>query len=158
MRRRSRQFFFYQFYGSLLIAFYLNTTGGRGQGCSSQAIKVPIQLWASELGGDGVTPHMVAAVDSGLPVKHEYHVVPKAGHFAFLAPCPPPLAKARPELCTDAPGFDRGAFHHQFDADVLAFFRARFGDRLNPVSAPTPHVAGRADSSVRSSAMSPART
>jgi predicted dienelactone hydrolase len=96
---------------------------------SLQAIKVPIQLWASELGGDGVTPHMVAAVDSGLPVKHQYHVVPKAGHFAFLAPCPPPLAKARPELCTDAPGFDRGAFHHQFDADVLAFFRAQFGDR-----------------------------
>ena len=62
---------------------------------SLQAIKVPIQLWASELGGDGVTPHMVAAVDSGLRVKHQYHVVPKAGHFAFLAPCPPPSAKAR---------------------------------------------------------------
>jgi predicted dienelactone hydrolase len=56
---------------------------------SLQAIKVPIQLWASELGGDGVTPHMVGAVDSGLPVKHEYHVVPNSGHFAFLAPCLP---------------------------------------------------------------------
>jgi predicted dienelactone hydrolase len=96
---------------------------------SLQAIKVPIQLWASELGGDGVTPHMVAAVDSGLPVKHEYHVVPNSGHFAFLAPCPPPLATARPEICTDAPGFDRGAFHQQLDTDVLVFFRAQFGGR-----------------------------
>jgi predicted dienelactone hydrolase len=96
---------------------------------SLQGIKVPIQLWASELGGDGVTPHNVAAVDSGLPIKHEYHVVPNSAHFAFLAPCPPALAKARPELCTDAPGFDRGTFHQQFDADVLAFFRAQLGDR-----------------------------
>jgi len=95
---------------------------------SLQEIKVPIQLWASELGGDGVIPHMVAAVDSGLPIKHEYHVVPNSGHFAFLAPCPPGLVKARPELCTDAPGFDRRAFHQQFDAEVLAFFRARLAD------------------------------
>jgi hypothetical protein len=38
------------------------------------------------------------------------------------------LAKARPELCTDVPGFDRRAFHQQFDAEVLAFFRAQLGD------------------------------
>ena len=92
---------------------------------SLQGIKVPIQLWASERGGDGVTPHMVAAVDTGLPIKHEYHVVPNSAHFAFLAPCPPPLTKARPELCADEPGFDRAGFHRQFDAEVLAFFRAQ---------------------------------
>jgi predicted dienelactone hydrolase len=34
------------------------------------------------------------------------------------------LAEAVPEICTDAPGFDRGAFHKKFNADVLAFFRA----------------------------------
>ena len=96
---------------------------------SLQAIKVPIQLWASERGGDGVTPQMVAAVDSGLPAKHEYHVVPNSGHFVFLAPCPPALAKTQPERCADAPGFDRRAFHQQFDADVLAFFRTQLSDR-----------------------------
>ena len=96
---------------------------------SLQAIKVPVQVWASERGGDGVTPPMVAAVDTGLPIKHEYHVVPNSGHFAFLAPCPRALTKARPELCTDAPGFDRGAFHQQFDAEVLAYFRAQLGNR-----------------------------
>jgi predicted dienelactone hydrolase len=96
---------------------------------SLQAIKAPLQLWASERGGDGVTPDMVAAVDTGLPIKHEYHVVPNSEHFAFLVPCPPALTKARPELCTDAPGFDRSAFHQQFNATVLAFFRAQLGDR-----------------------------
>jgi predicted dienelactone hydrolase len=90
---------------------------------SFAAVKIPVQLWASERGGDGVTPESVAAVDRGLPSKHEYHVVPNSGHFAFLTPCPPALAEARPELCTDAPGLDRVAFHKQLDAAVLAFFR-----------------------------------
>jgi predicted dienelactone hydrolase len=93
------------------------------------AVKAPVQLWASERGGDDVTPESVAAVERNQPAKHEYYVVPNSGHFAFLTICPPALAKSRPELCTDAPGFGRAAFHQQFNADVLAFFRARLGDR-----------------------------
>jgi len=85
-------------------------------------VTMPIQLWGSERGGDGVTPEDVAAVNRGLPEKPEYHVVSNSGHFAFLSPCRP---GGRPELCRDAPGFDRAAFHQQFDRDVLAFFRAR---------------------------------
>lgn len=87
------------------------------------AVRIPVQLWASELGGDGVLPHTADIVDRNLPSKHEYHVVPNAGHFAFLAPCPPALAKELPEICVDATGFDRVAFHTQFNADVLAFLR-----------------------------------
>jgi predicted dienelactone hydrolase len=90
---------------------------------SFAAVTVPVQLWASEHGGDGVSPESVAAVDRSLPARHEYHVVSNAGHFAFLIPCPPALAKAVPEACTDMPGFDRVAFHKQFNADVLGFFR-----------------------------------
>jgi predicted dienelactone hydrolase len=90
---------------------------------SFAAVKVPVQLWASERGGDGVLPHDVAAVDGNLPAIHEYRVVSNAGHFAFLSPCPQAAAKELPELCVDAPGFDRVAFHQQFDANLLAFFR-----------------------------------
>ena len=89
---------------------------------SFKGVKVPVQLWASERGGDGVFPHDVAAVDRNLPAKHEYRVVTNAGHFAFVPPCPPAAA---PEFCSDAPGFDRVAFHAQFNADVLAFFRVQ---------------------------------
>jgi predicted dienelactone hydrolase len=39
---------------------------------SFAAVKVPVQLWASEYGGDGVSPESVAAVDRSLPAKHEY--------------------------------------------------------------------------------------
>jgi predicted dienelactone hydrolase len=86
-------------------------------------IKTPIQLWGSEFGGDGVTPESVAAIDHDLPTKHEYHLVHGAAHYAFLAPCAPALAKAAPEICVDAAGFDRAAFHKEFNASLLAFFR-----------------------------------
>ena len=96
---------------------------------SLASVEVPVQLWASEHGGDGVTDRGVAAVDRNLSARHEYHVVPNSGHFAFLIPCPAALAKAVPEICTDTPGFDRVAFHKQFNAEVLAFFRAQLGER-----------------------------
>jgi predicted dienelactone hydrolase len=85
-------------------------------------LKAPVQLWASEQGGDGVLLHDVAAVDANLPARHEYRVVSNARHFAFFL-CSPALVKERPELCADAPDFDRVAFHAEFNADVLAFFR-----------------------------------
>jgi len=90
---------------------------------SFAAIRIPVQLWASEFGGDGVLPHSADIVDKNLTPKHEYHVVANAVHFSFLAPCSPALAKAVPQICTDATGFDRVAFHRQFDADVVAFFQ-----------------------------------
>jgi predicted dienelactone hydrolase len=86
---------------------------------SFAAIKVPVQLWGSERGGDGVSPESVMAVDQNLLAPHECRVVPNSGHFAFLTPCPPGMAAAPPELCADAPGFDRVAFHKALDAEVL---------------------------------------
>ena len=85
-------------------------------------VKVPIQLWASERGGDGVLPEDNEAVDENLPAKPEYRVVPNSGHFAFIVPCSAEAAKALPEICTDAGAFDRAAFHAEFNAAVVAFF------------------------------------
>jgi predicted dienelactone hydrolase len=88
-------------------------------------VKIPVQLWASEFGGDGVLPHSVDIVDKNLATKHEYHVVANSGHFAFLAPCSPALVAELPYICKDAGDFDRAAFHRQFNADALAFFQAQ---------------------------------
>jgi predicted dienelactone hydrolase len=99
---------------------------------SFKGVTVPVQLWASARGGDGVTPEMVASVEQHLPAKPDYHVVANAGHFAFLAPCSAAVARAVPEICTDAPDFDRVAFHQAFDADVLAFFRQHLVDKAEP--------------------------
>ena len=49
-------------------------------------IKAPIQFWRGD--SDEILPHPRHAqnVYDGLPTKPEYHVVPNAGHFVFLAP------------------------------------------------------------------------
>ena len=86
-------------------------------------VKVPIQLWASERGGDGVLPEDNEAIDENLPAKPDYRVVPHSGHFAFIVPCSAEAAKALPEICVDTEGFDRVAFHKEFNAAVVAFFR-----------------------------------
>lgn len=89
------------------------------------SIKVPIQLWRGE--ADEIVPHPFHAqnVYDGLPTKPEYRVVPNAGHFAFLAPCTPAFANVAPEVCRDPEGFDRTAFHREFDAAVVTFFTAK---------------------------------
>ena len=90
---------------------------------SFDEVRVPIQLWRSEQGGDGVTPGSVAAVADSLPEKADFRTVPNAHHFSFLPPCPDDLAAGAHDICTDPPNFDRAAFHKEFNAQVLEFFR-----------------------------------
>ena len=91
-------------------------------------VSAPIQLWASQNGGQGVTPEKVAAVAAALPVKPEFHAVPESTHLSFLTPCTPALAKAAADICTDPPGFDRAAFHARFNAEMLGFLRKNLTD------------------------------
>ena len=91
------------------------------------AVTVPLQLWASQRGGDGVSLETVATLVRNLPVKPDFHVVPNSGHFAFLVPCPP-AANAPAELCVDSPGFDRVTFHVEFNQRVLAFLRVHLAE------------------------------
>ena len=94
-----------------------------------KAVSVPIQLWASEQGGAGVTQEAVAAAAERLPPGTDFRVVPNSAHFAFMPPCSAGQQAAVPRICADPPGFDRAAFHKSFNADVLAFFRKHLADR-----------------------------
>ena len=88
------------------------------------SIKAPIQLWRA--GNDEITPHPrhAEAVYQALATKPEYHVVPDAGHFAFIA-CSGEMTKRAPAICGDAPAFDRAAFHQKLNAAVVNFFRTQ---------------------------------
>ncbi len=99
---------------------------------SFRDVKVPVQLWGSERGGDGVTPESVRDVATWLPAKPDFHVVPNSQHFDFLAPCSADLAKLAAKICVDGPGFDRTAFHKDFNAEVVAFFRKHLMDAQQP--------------------------
>ena len=85
---------------------------------------ITIQLWRAE--DDAVLPHpfYAEAVRAALPKPVDYREVPKAGHYDFLAPCTPRFAGMAPPLCNSLPGFDRVAFHREFNAAVVSFFGA----------------------------------
>ena len=89
---------------------------------SLSGIRIPMQIWRSELGGAGIDQKNTEFTLNHLPNKPEAHLVP-AGHFAFLPPCSKEFAEKLPRFCTDRPGFDRVAFHKEFDASIVRFFR-----------------------------------
>lgn len=88
-----------------------------------QAVTVPVQLWRA--GDDRVlpAPYYADAVRAALPRSPEFHDVPGAGHFDFLAPC----ASDAPRLpiCASSPSFDRASFHRHFDEQVVDFFQRK---------------------------------
>lgn len=89
-----------------------------------RGVTIPVQLWRAE--NDLILPHpwYAETVRQALPVPPEYHVVAKAGHFDFLAPCNQELAARVPAICSSAAGFDRRAFHADMNQAVVKFFRA----------------------------------
>ncbi|MBV8684385.1 MAG: dienelactone hydrolase [Caulobacteraceae bacterium] len=91
-------------------------------------VRIPIQLWRDEDDHVLRNPDYAEAVRIALPDAPEYHVVPNADHYDFLAPCSPLMAAhAPPEICAERPGFDRTAFHDAFDAQVVQFFERTLG-------------------------------
>lgn len=87
------------------------------------AVTVPVQLWRA--GNDQIlpAPFYADAVRAALPRAPEFHDVPGAGHFDFLAPCARDASALA--ICSSASGFDRAAFHAQFNAEVVRFFREK---------------------------------
>lgn len=92
-------------------------------------VRVPVQLWRAENDVLVPYPRYAEAVRLALPQAPDYHVVPDAGHFDFLAPCSEALASLAPAICTSSAGFDRAAFHVDFDSEVVKFFEKTFENR-----------------------------
>jgi len=86
-----------------------------------RGVSIPVQLWRA--GNDQIlpAPFYADAVRKALRRAPEFHNVAGAGHFDFLAPCIADAPKL--PICSSAPGFDRAAFHHQFNTDVVRFFK-----------------------------------
>ena len=84
----------------------------------------PVQLWRA--GDDEILPDPfhASAVRKSLP-NADYHVVPRARHFDFLTPCNDYARKNLAFLCDSDPGFDRAAFHRDFNTAVVGFFEAK---------------------------------
>ena len=109
---------------AVIVAPALGFTFGR-EGLKN--VRVPVQLWRDEADHILPNPDYAQAVRDALPRPPEYHVVANADHFDFLAPCSDQLRKYAPDICVERPGFDRDAFHQQFDAEVVRFFERTLG-------------------------------
>ncbi|QHL91786.1 prolyl oligopeptidase family serine peptidase [Sphingomonas changnyeongensis] len=92
-------------------------------------VTMPVQLWRADNDPVLPAPFYADAVRADLPRRPEFHAVPGAGHFDFLAPCDAGGALAR--ICATE-GFDRGAFHARFNAEVVRFFRRHLARAQRP--------------------------
>ena len=90
------------------------------QGLSN--VHAAIQLWSG--GSDQTVPYSTNAgtVSRLLGNSAESHVVPGAVHYSFLMPCG---LIGPPQLCRDPKGFDRAAFHKDFNDAVVKFFKTK---------------------------------
>lgn len=87
-----------------------------------KGVMVPVQLWSAENDVMVPTPRYAEAVRLALPQAPDYHVVRKAGHYDFMAPCSNALAGLAPQICKIDADFDRVAFHQTFNAAAVDFF------------------------------------
>jgi predicted dienelactone hydrolase len=94
---------------------------------SLRNVKIPIQMWRAADDEQVPDAWNTALIREEFPILPEEHAVPRAGHYAFLPPCTEALAKQAPQICTDAPGFDRAAFHQDFNKEIVTFFKKTLG-------------------------------
>ena len=97
-------------------------------------VRIPVQLWSSDpaQNADNLSGCCAAAVADRLPSSPEYIFVTDAKHFSFLALCTPKEKEQFAAICTDAPGFDRVAFHRFFHDKAIAFFKKHLGETATP--------------------------
>ncbi len=87
-----------------------------------ERVTVPVDVW---VGAEDVNTPLstnAAAIAQRLPTHPSVHVVERAGHASFLAPCGVTAVLMPAMVCADSRGFDREAFHRTFNAEVVSFF------------------------------------
>ena len=84
-------------------------------------VRIPVQLWSAEK--DDSVPYASNAgrVRQLLGTGVEFHAVPGAGHFSFLAPCS--VLARQLDICAEQGQFDRATFHEAMNASVVSFFQ-----------------------------------
>jgi predicted dienelactone hydrolase len=84
-------------------------------------VTAPMQVWNGTV--DRIEPYEknAALLRGLLPKPPDVHLIPEAGHFTFLSPCPSVLRWAW--FCKETGSFDRVAFHREFNQSVIEFYQ-----------------------------------
>lgn len=94
-------------------------------------VTAPVQLWSGVLDESVPIDSNAGIIAANLPEEPETHWVEQANHFAFMVvACREAFRQNDPEeyevVCSDAPGFDRRAFHETMHAEMIRFFTESF--------------------------------
>jgi predicted dienelactone hydrolase len=90
-------------------------------------IRAPIAIARAAQDSLVKEPDNVAHLQSTLARAPTVDSVPGAGHFIFLAPCGPALARLIRLICVDQPGVSRQAVHVELNGKLVRFFSATLG-------------------------------
>lgn len=84
------------------------------------AVTIPVSIWAG-------ARDPIVKDDNELHTmfgsRANYHLIPDAGHFAYLTPCTAMLKSIAPDICTDPAGFNRTAFLESFRNAAITYFK-----------------------------------
>ncbi len=89
---------------------------------SMAAVTAPLLMYRAENDEELDAKFNAQHIQQLLPDNTELRTVAGAGHYTFMAPCPPAMAKRIPAICNDATGVDRAAIHRQLNRDIVSFF------------------------------------
>ncbi len=92
-------------------------------GAGLSKVSIPVRIYRPTADEILAHPWNAERIAQMLPKPPEYETIKGAGHYVFLAPCPPVLAARLGEYCKDPPGIDRAALHARINADMADFFR-----------------------------------
>ncbi|HEY0746944.1 MAG TPA: hypothetical protein VGD63_09615 [Steroidobacteraceae bacterium] len=96
---------------------------------SLRDVSAPIQMWRAEKDTQAPDAWNGAFIRDDLRVHPDSHTVEGADHFVFLAPCSEAMAATAPQVCQDASGIDRTAFHRALNRSVVDFFTINLRER-----------------------------
>lgn len=87
-----------------------------------KGVAIPVSIFTGTMDEELDMEQNATALAQAIGPAAEFHSIPNAGHYAFLAPCSSASARAIPALCVDPPGLDRVDLHQSLNADIAAFF------------------------------------
>jgi predicted dienelactone hydrolase len=85
-------------------------------------VAVPVRVYGAERDDVTLVRYHAARLAKALPPQTEYVLVPRAGHFSFVASFPGILKLVAGEAAQDPEGFDRDAMHEVMNLEIVGFF------------------------------------
>jgi len=85
-------------------------------------VTVPVRVYGAEHDDLTLVRYHAERLAKALPPQTEYVLVPRAGHFSFVARYPRILALLAGDAAQDPPGLDRDAMHEVVNSEITGFF------------------------------------